>query len=149
MSSSFLVVFIPLTQRDVRLMFMVLFMVYGSLTLFKDLIILTSFIVLIYSVVLSSHLSLSTCRPECLSCRPPPQTPTLALVPSPPTQPDDPSLRLESASLADSAVSAGGHGVKKSQEVPSCEEEDEEEGHLVYHVGLVLKGRCIHAFICL
>ncbi|XP_060942295.1 dual specificity protein kinase CLK4-like [Limanda limanda] len=55
------------------------------------------------------------------------------------TSPVHPSL-LESASLGDSAVSAGGDGVKTSQEVPSCEE-DEEEGHLVYHVGLVMNGR--------
>ncbi|XP_069395899.1 dual specificity protein kinase CLK4-like isoform X2 [Paralichthys olivaceus] len=52
---------------------------------------------------------------------------------------EDASLRLESASLGDSAVSAGGDGVEKSHKVQS--REDEEEGHLVYHVGLVMKAR--------
>ncbi|XP_040908398.1 dual specificity protein kinase CLK4-like isoform X2 [Toxotes jaculatrix] len=46
--------------------------------------------------------------------------------------PEDNSLRLESAFPGDD-------GVKKSHKGKSCE--DDEEGHLVYHVGLVMKER--------
>ncbi|XP_071362545.1 dual specificity protein kinase CLK4-like isoform X2 [Trachinotus anak] len=54
--------------------------------------------------------------------------------------PGDNSLRLESASLCDSAVSADDDdGVKKSPKGGSCK--DDEEGHLVYDVGLVMKER--------
>ncbi|XP_040006941.1 dual specificity protein kinase CLK4-like [Xiphias gladius] len=54
--------------------------------------------------------------------------------------PEDDSLRLESALLGDSAVSADDDGVKRSRKGESVED-DEEEGHLVYHVGLVMKER--------
>ncbi|XP_056253011.1 dual specificity protein kinase CLK4-like isoform X2 [Seriola aureovittata] len=53
--------------------------------------------------------------------------------------PVDNSLHLESASLGDSAVGAGDDEVKKSHKGGSCE--DDEEGHLVYDVGLVMKER--------
>ncbi|XP_053702642.1 dual specificity protein kinase CLK2-like isoform X1 [Synchiropus splendidus] len=42
-------------------------------------------------------------------------------------------------SSADKAVSDGDDGAPKSEERKSCE--DDEEGHLVYHVGLLLKDR--------
>ncbi|XP_049897375.1 dual specificity protein kinase CLK4-like isoform X1 [Epinephelus moara] len=51
---------------------------------------------------------------------------------------DDNSLQLESPFLDDNAVSADNDGVKKSRE---GRDYDDEEGHLVYHVGLVMKGR--------
>ncbi|KAK9536982.1 hypothetical protein VZT92_006721 [Zoarces viviparus] len=58
--------------------------------------------------------------------------------------PDDNSLRLQSAFLGDGAVNAADDdddddGGKKSQQGESCDED--EEGHLVYHVGLLMKGR--------
>ncbi|XP_075957627.1 dual specificity protein kinase CLK4-like [Anarhichas minor] len=58
--------------------------------------------------------------------------------------PDDISLQLQSAFLGDSAVNAAeddddDDGGKKSQKGESCDED--EEGHLVYHVGLLMKGR--------
>lgn len=56
------------------------------------------------------------------------------------TQPDDNSLQLESAFLGDKAVNADDDGVQKSHKGKSCE--DDEDGHLVYHIGLVLKNRC-------
>ncbi|XP_028277187.1 dual specificity protein kinase CLK4-like isoform X2 [Parambassis ranga] len=49
--------------------------------------------------------------------------------------PDDTSLRL----LGDNPVSASDDGVKRSQKGESGE--DDEEGHLEYHVGLVMKDR--------
>ncbi|XP_041656821.1 dual specificity protein kinase CLK2-like [Cheilinus undulatus] len=54
--------------------------------------------------------------------------------------PDDSSLQPESASLGDNAVSADDEGGKRSHKFQSCED-DEEEGHLVYHIGLVMKDR--------
>ncbi|XP_049448060.1 dual specificity protein kinase CLK4-like [Epinephelus fuscoguttatus] len=51
---------------------------------------------------------------------------------------DDNSLQLESPFLDDNAVSADDDGVKKSHE---GRDYDDKEGHLVYHVGLVMKGR--------
>lgn len=57
------------------------------------------------------------------------------------TQPDDNSLQLETACNADKAVNEDNNGVQESQRGKSCEDDDE-EGHLVYHVGLVLKERC-------
>lgn len=56
------------------------------------------------------------------------------------TQPDDNSLQLESAFLGDNAVNADDDGVRRSHKGKSCE--DDEEGHLVYHIGLVMKERC-------
>lgn len=56
------------------------------------------------------------------------------------TQPDNNSLQLESAFLGDNAVNAGDDGVKRSHKGKSCE--DDEEGHLAYHIGLVMKERC-------
>ncbi|XP_044079415.1 dual specificity protein kinase CLK4-like isoform X2 [Siniperca chuatsi] len=53
--------------------------------------------------------------------------------------PDDNLLQLESAFLGDKAVNADDDGVKKSHKGKSCE--DDEEGHLVYHIGLVMKER--------
>ncbi|XP_038550870.1 dual specificity protein kinase CLK4-like [Micropterus salmoides] len=53
--------------------------------------------------------------------------------------PDDNSLQLESAFLGDKAVNADDDGVQKSHKGKSCE--DDEDGHLVYHIGLVLKNR--------
>nr|XP_043898894.1 dual specificity protein kinase CLK2-like [Solea senegalensis] len=59
------------------------------------------------------------------------------------TSQEENSLRLESASLGDSGVGAdddnddGGGG--RSDRAASCE--DDGEGHLVYHVGLVMKDR--------
>ncbi|XP_031730078.1 dual specificity protein kinase CLK4-like isoform X3 [Anarrhichthys ocellatus] len=60
--------------------------------------------------------------------------------------PDDNSLQLQSAFLGDSAVNPAeddddddDDGGKKSHEGESCDED--EEGHLVYHVGLLMKGR--------
>ncbi|XP_047462130.1 dual specificity protein kinase CLK4-like isoform X2 [Mugil cephalus] len=54
---------------------------------------------------------------------------------------DDTSLRPEPAPPGDNAVSAAAEddGVKKSREGETCE--DDEEGHLLYHVGLVMKER--------
>ncbi|TMS14300.1 Dual specificity protein kinase CLK4 [Larimichthys crocea] len=53
---------------------------------------------------------------------------------------DDNSPPLESAFLGDNAVNAGGDdGVKRSHKGKSCE--DDEEGHLVYHTGFVMKER--------
>ncbi|XP_042355354.1 dual specificity protein kinase CLK4-like isoform X2 [Plectropomus leopardus] len=52
--------------------------------------------------------------------------------------PDDNPLKLESAFLCDNAVSADDDGSKKNHEGKN---EDDEEGHLVYHVGLVMKGK--------
>lgn len=57
------------------------------------------------------------------------------------TQADDNSIQLESPFLGDNAVSTDDDGVKKSHNGKSCE--DDEDGHLVYHNGLVLKDRCI------
>ncbi|KAM9348557.1 dual specificity protein kinase CLK4-like [Symphorus nematophorus] len=53
--------------------------------------------------------------------------------------PDDNSPQFESAFLGDNAVNADDDEVKKSHKGQSCE--DDEEGHLVYHIGLVLKER--------
>lgn len=39
------------------------------------------------------------------------------------------------------AVSGDEDGVKKSAGGNSCE--DDEEGHLIYHIGLLMKGRCM------
>ncbi|XP_070773708.1 dual specificity protein kinase CLK4-like [Enoplosus armatus] len=57
------------------------------------------------------------------------------------SSPDDSSLQLESAFLGDNAVNADDDGVrsKKSHKGKSCEED--EEGHLDYHIGLVMKER--------
>ncbi|XP_059208125.1 dual specificity protein kinase CLK4-like [Centropristis striata] len=52
--------------------------------------------------------------------------------------PDDNSLQPKSASHGDSAVNADDE-VKKNEKAKSCEED--EEGHLVYHIGLVMKER--------
>lgn len=69
----------------------------------------------------------------------------LTLSPCPPpmswTQPDDNSPRPESVCLGDNAVDADDDGVRRSHGGGSCE--DDEEGHLVYHVGLVMKERCM------
>uniref|UniRef100_A0A8C4H8X7 dual-specificity kinase n=1 Tax=Dicentrarchus labrax TaxID=13489 RepID=A0A8C4H8X7_DICLA len=54
------------------------------------------------------------------------------------TKPDDIALQLESAFLGDNAVNAD-DGVNRSHRGKSCE--DDEEGHLVYHIGLVMKER--------
>uniref|UniRef100_A0A4W6FM94 dual-specificity kinase n=1 Tax=Lates calcarifer TaxID=8187 RepID=A0A4W6FM94_LATCA len=54
-------------------------------------------------------------------------------------QPEDDSLRLKSASLGESAVTADDDGVKRSHKGESCE--NDEEGHLVYHIGLVMNER--------
>ncbi|XP_070699682.1 dual specificity protein kinase CLK1-like isoform X2 [Pempheris klunzingeri] len=53
--------------------------------------------------------------------------------------PDDNSPQRESAFQGDRAVNAADDGVKRSHRGKSCE--DDEEGHLVYHVGLVMKHR--------
>ncbi|XP_058484410.1 dual specificity protein kinase CLK2-like isoform X2 [Solea solea] len=60
------------------------------------------------------------------------------------TSQEENSLRLESASLGDSGVGADdddddGGGGGRSDRAASCE--DDGEGHLVYHVGLVMKDR--------
>lgn len=55
-------------------------------------------------------------------------------------QPGDNSELLGLAVLVDNAVNADDDGVTRSHEGKSCE--DDEEGHLIYHVGLVMKGRC-------
>ncbi|KAG8008505.1 Dual specificity protein kinase CLK4 [Nibea albiflora] len=53
---------------------------------------------------------------------------------------DDNSPPLESAFLGDNAVNAGGDdGAERSHEGKSCE--DDEEGHLIYHTGFVMKER--------
>ncbi|XP_035522372.1 dual specificity protein kinase CLK4-like isoform X2 [Morone saxatilis] len=52
--------------------------------------------------------------------------------------PDDIALQLESAFLGDNAVNVD-DGVNRSHRGKSCE--DDEEGHLVYHIGLVMKER--------
>lgn len=41
----------------------------------------------------------------------------------------------------DDAVSRDEDGVKKSDGGNSCE--DDEEGHLIYHIGLLMKERCM------
>ncbi|XP_039682321.1 dual specificity protein kinase CLK4-like isoform X3 [Perca fluviatilis] len=53
--------------------------------------------------------------------------------------PEDNSLPLECAFPGDMAVTADDDGVKKSHVGKSCE--DNEEGHLDYHIGLVMKER--------
>lgn len=53
-------------------------------------------------------------------------------------QPDGNSQLLR---LLDNAVSGDDDGAKKSDGGNSCE--DDEEGHLVYHVGLLMKERCM------
>nr|XP_046267333.1 dual specificity protein kinase CLK4-like isoform X2 [Scatophagus argus] len=53
--------------------------------------------------------------------------------------PDDRSSQSESAFLGDNAVNGADDGVKRSQKGKSCE--DDEEGHLVYDIGLVMKER--------
>uniref|UniRef100_UPI0037E899D2 dual specificity protein kinase CLK4-like n=1 Tax=Semicossyphus pulcher TaxID=241346 RepID=UPI0037E899D2 len=65
---------------------------------------------------------------------------TLCTSPENDNLPDDTSSQHESAFLGDNAVSAAEDGAKRSHKAKSCEE-DEEEGHLVYHVGLVMKER--------
>ncbi|XP_037603589.1 dual specificity protein kinase CLK1-like isoform X1 [Sebastes umbrosus] len=52
--------------------------------------------------------------------------------------PDDNSLQLQSAVLDDNAVNADDDGVKIGHEGRS---ENDEEGHLAYHIGLVMKER--------
>lgn len=56
------------------------------------------------------------------------------------TQADDSSPWPASGCPGDNAVNAGGDRARKSSEERGCE--DDEEGHLVYHVGLVMKARC-------
>ncbi|XP_026229147.1 dual specificity protein kinase CLK4-like [Anabas testudineus] len=53
--------------------------------------------------------------------------------------PDDNSVQLESPCLGDNPVNADDDAVQKSHNGKRCG--DEEDGHLVYHVGLVLKER--------
>lgn len=57
------------------------------------------------------------------------------------TQPDDNLLQLETACHGDNTVNEDDNGVEESYRGKTCEDDDE-EGHLVYHVGLVLKERC-------
>lgn len=57
------------------------------------------------------------------------------------TQADDSSAWTASGCRGDNAVNAEEDRTKKSVEGRSCE--DDEEGHLVCHVGLVLKERCM------
>ncbi|XP_042286017.1 dual specificity protein kinase CLK4-like isoform X2 [Thunnus maccoyii] len=56
------------------------------------------------------------------------------------TQPDDNLLQLETACHGDNTVNEDDNGVEESYRGKTCEDDDE-EGHLVYHVGLVLKER--------
>lgn len=58
-------------------------------------------------------------------------------------QADDSSPRLASGCPGDNAVNAQDDRARKSSEGRSCE--GDEEGHLVYHVGLVMKERCAYA----
>lgn len=56
------------------------------------------------------------------------------------TQADDSSPWPALGCPGDNAVNGQDDRVRKSSGGKSCE--DEEEGHLVYHVGLVMKERC-------
>eukprot|EP00064_Thunnus_orientalis_P012628 superscaffoldBa00001960_g12663 len=56
------------------------------------------------------------------------------------TQPDDNLLQLETACHGDNTVNGDDNGVEESYRGKTCEDDDE-EGHLVYHIGLVLKER--------
>ncbi|KAG7217121.1 hypothetical protein INR49_027662 [Caranx melampygus] len=58
---------------------------------------------------------------------------------TPETDNSENSLRLQSTSLGDSTVSVGDDGVNKGQKGGNCE--DDEEGHLVYEIGLVMNER--------
>lgn len=57
------------------------------------------------------------------------------------TQADDSSPWPASGCPGDNAVNAEVERVRKISEGKSCEVE--EEGHLVYHIGLVMKERCM------
>lgn len=57
-------------------------------------------------------------------------------------QAGDSSPWLASGCPGDNAVNAQDHRARKSSEGRSCE--GDEEGHLVYHVGLVMKERCTY-----
>ena len=58
------------------------------------------------------------------------------------TNSDDSSLQLENACNGDSAVNEDDNGVQESHRGKSCEDDDE-DGHLVDHIGLLMKERCM------
>lgn len=88
----------------------------------------------VFSTELRSSMMAVSESDECVD------SPLPFFIPLSSTQADDRSPWPSSACPGDDAANADDDGARKSSGRRSCK--DDEEGHLVYHVGLVLKDRC-------